>query len=182
MYTVLEALELIRPGSLIIAKEPQIAAREIRGNSGNIYTQRAAFPRSGMIVRDIRIKKSGSSISYELLFEGRNNSYYITHSNIDFDNSVLTNSPIKRIEDKIKRIEQSIENHLEEIEFRKEKIIKARDEITTLKSKIRLMEELGEELDEETLNTYLMVRKLKQNDGSLTDLDIAKELIKFKKK
>ena len=187
--TVKDALNLIKVGSLIIPKNALNSGREKFFNSGSSYVGTAQFPKKGLLVREIRIKTQnkyigGSSYedvptSYELLFEGMPNNFYITHNEIDFEKSNLSGNKKDMIKRKIESIEISIEKHLDEIESRKEKIDSARGEIVRLKSKINLMNELGEELDDATMDAYLLVRKLRDNNG-LTDLEVAKELAKFK--
>jgi len=189
-YSVKEALKILKPGMLIKSSFPSNGARQkIYNNSWNDILE-ASFPKEGLVIRDIRISykfgyynvgQTKVPSAYELLFEGMPNNYYLTHSNVDFAKSDLHTSPLKNIDTQIEDIESTILEHANQIHSFREKNKKAQDKIAQLKSRKRLMAELGEEVDEKTLNAYVLVKELK-GSKQMSELEMAKALVKFMEK
>jgi flagellar biosynthesis chaperone FliJ len=191
-YSVKEALKILKPGMLIKSSFPSNGARQKIYNDGWNDILEASFPKEGLVIRDIRISYKYKSeyqkvghmkvpFAYELLFHGMPNNYYLTHSNVDFAKSDLHTSPLKNIDIQIEDIESTILEHANQVNSFREKIEKAQDKITQLKSRKRLMAELGEEVDEKTLNAYVLVKELK-GSKQMSELEMAKALVKFLKK
>ena len=186
-YSVKEALKILKPGMLIKSSFPSNGARKKVYNNGWNHILEACFPKEGLIIRDIITSykveyHNGAQTkfpsAYELLFEGMPNNYYLTHSNVDFAKSDLHTSPLKNIDTQIEDIESTILEHANQINSFREKIEKAQDKIAQLKSRKRLMAELGEEVDEKTLNAYVLVKELK-GSKQMSELEMAKALVKF---
>lgn len=179
---VKEALEIIKPGSLIIPKYPNQSGREREVSGYNTWTNSVPFPSSGLTVREIKLKKAYDDVtSYELLFEGKGNNFYITHSEIDFEKSKLGSfSRIDQLNSKIESIESSISLHEAKIYEHAEKIEIANRRISNLKDKIALIEQLGDDtLDDDTLEAYALVKTLRKEN--ISDLEAAKSIAKFLK-
>jgi len=189
-YSVKEALKILKPGMLIKSSFPSNGARQkIYNDSWNDILE-ASFPKEGLVIRDIRISykfgyhnvgQTKVPSGYELLFEGMPNNYYLTHSNVDFAKSDLHTSPLKNIDTQIEDIESTILEHANQVNSFREKIEKAQDKIAQLKSRKRLMAELGEEVDEKTLNAYVLVKEFKDSNHPKL-IAMAKALVKLMEK
>lgn len=177
-----EAYEIIKEGALIVLIDPSKGARERTHRGYSTWTNHVSFPKDGAIVREVRPKYQYGEISgYEVLFEGKPDNYFVTHSQIDFNASKLEGvSRVDLYERKISQIAKSIEKHNDTIAEAQRKIEAANSNIAELKAKIELLNELGDDsLDETTLEAYAVVKVLRRDN--LSDLDAAKEIAKLLK-